>query len=232
MRHFSQTLAFGLLVAVSQAAAQKQSWKDSDLHQILLPTAAPPDDPEDSYTCVFLNASQYFDPPQPTGALKTAFWEYGDELIASCVDDGGKVEECWPAKQQWCDFTTKAPTAQTSALSAWGSSATSWWADHSSDAVEVATECPQNWFNAMLDLAVNRQWLNLTIAWSACDEEQDQSVSSIQQTTSTSAAPGSTRSNQRAAATEVPGGSGSFKRDDKWRMAGGGFAAAIANAAF
>lgn len=230
MRQFYLLSVSALLARAPLAAAQAQSWKDSDLHQTLLPTTAPPDDPEDSYRCVFSNASQYFDPPQPTEALKLAFWDYGDELIASCVDSGENVEDCWPGKKQWCDLTTKAPATLTSALSAWGSSATSWWSDHSSDAVDVATKCPQNWFNAMMDLAVNRQWLNLTIAWAACDEDQIEPISTGQGPTSTFAAPGSTGQNQRAAATDLPGGSG--RLDDKWKIAGGGgVAAAIANAA-
>ncbi|KAL2210411.1 hypothetical protein CC79DRAFT_1365804 [Sarocladium strictum] len=191
-----------LVATISLAAAQEQLWKNSGLDLALLPNSSPQDDPEDSYQCVFSSASQYLDPPQPTGVLKTAFWDYGDEIIASCVDGGEKVQNCWPAKVQWCDFTTKASVTLTSALSAWGSSATSCWSEHNSAAVYVATECPQNWFDAIMDLAVNRQWADLTIAWSACDEEQQEAASS-----STSEALGSTERNDRTAATDAPDGS-------------------------
>lgn len=222
-------------IAFPPLSAGQKPWKDSTVHEILLPTAAPPLEPEDDYQCVFSNVSQWFEPPKPTGDLMDAMFDYGDELISACVDAGDdlEVDECWPNKDQWCDFTTEAPASVTSDLEEWGSLATSWWAAQSSDALSAASECPQNWFDAMIEMAPNRQWLNLTVAWAACDEDykEPDTTTTSADSEGISAAPGSTKTSKKVAATDLSGRAATYRADDAWKVAGGGVAAAVANLA-
>ena len=97
-----------LLTSAYFANAQKDKpWPDSTIHSILLPSDPPPEEPEDSYDCVFENVTQYYDVPKPTGVLLDALFDYGDELFEECVDrSGADYSDCYPEKEQWCAFTT------------------------------------------------------------------------------------------------------------------------------
>ncbi|PQE31423.1 hypothetical protein CJF32_00001976 [Rutstroemia sp. NJR-2017a WRK4] len=117
---------------------------------------------------------------------------------------------------------------------AYGSTAFAWWAAHSSNAVELAKECPDGWFNAMLVLPGGQTWFNLIVIFAACRTE-------VLVATTTSPAfnsgPRARKQEQRlfrdpivsATVTPQSGGAGRGEDLEMWVMAGTGFVAAAAN---
>ncbi|PQE29061.1 hypothetical protein CJF30_00004077 [Rutstroemia sp. NJR-2017a BBW] len=135
-----RTVVLLAIVSILEAA---NGWADSALYKTLLPTVRLPTT-RDPRQCVVANLTQYFNVPTPTGSLLDALNSYGAELIAPCtlpaIDElyGG----CFPGKDDWCKFTTAAPISVLPDHQSYGSTASAWWAAHSSNAVDLAKECP------------------------------------------------------------------------------------------
>lgn len=130
---------------------------------ILLPTD-PPSGSEDSWECALSAYTPFFSPPLPTGAVLSALDSYGDKLIADCTE----LECPYPDATRWCGVTTAAPTAVLPAYTSYANSASVWWANHSSSAIELAEECPHYWYTALTKDPAAASWLNLTIANAEC----------------------------------------------------------------
>ena len=112
---------------------------------------------------------QYFDVPKPTGSLLTALMSYGNNLIKTCTATGTDVLACpFPDRSRWCAFTTAAPTPVLPAYSTYGSVVSSWLSVHSSKAVSLAQQCPNGWYNAMMDTPGGQAWLNETMVFAEC----------------------------------------------------------------
>lgn len=144
------------LLAASTAALDPSSLS------AILPTAKPT--ATDDWFCALSAYSPYFDPPKPTGTLLSALQSYGDKLLESCTE-----KRCpYPDATSWCGFTTAAPTAALPAYTSYASSASVWWANHSSSAMELAQECPWYWYDALTDKPSTGGWLNMTIINAEC----------------------------------------------------------------
>ncbi|KAB2108664.1 hypothetical protein AG0111_0g2613 [Alternaria gaisen] len=149
---------FLLAASASRVAVLDLSWIS-----ILLPNS-PPAGFDDYPDCTVSTYTPFFDPPLPTGAVRSALDSYGDELIADCTG----LECPYPDATRWCGITTAAPTAVLPAYTRYASSASVWWANHSSPALELAEECPHYWYTALTKKPTAGTWLNLTIANAEC----------------------------------------------------------------
>ncbi|PVH94909.1 hypothetical protein DM02DRAFT_495904, partial [Periconia macrospinosa] len=129
---------------------------------IILPTAKPTI--TDNWYCALSTYSPYFNPPKPTGTLLSALQSYGTKLEETCTET-----RCpYPDATSWCGFTTAAPTAALPAYTSYASSASVWWANHSSAAMDLAKECPWYWYDALTDIPSTSGWLNMTIINAEC----------------------------------------------------------------
>ena len=156
----------------------------SDLrHAVLVPTASPTvGEPGvsgllDPWPCYATNATKYADVPQPTGALLSAIQTYGQSLIqATCTEPVGRLYYCaYPASTRLCGFSSvaAAPSASATMLAAysgWASSASSFWAAHSSAAVDYAHQCPNSWWELLHGFGLPGAdfWLNTTLVYAGC----------------------------------------------------------------
>ncbi|KAL2755626.1 hypothetical protein ACRALDRAFT_211175 [Sodiomyces alcalophilus JCM 7366] len=182
----------------------------STVHEILLPTEAPELEQPDPWICPASNLTQFFDVPLPPADLEEAMLEYGDEYREQCTITGrAAILGCFPSKEYWCQITTAAaPGALVDYLS-YGSAASSWWEEHSSSAVKLASQCPDNWYNAMFDLPGGATWLNLTLIFGACYADavattgSELSLSTLS-TASSTPMPGSSGMSQSATTTPTP----------------------------
>ncbi|KAF2162372.1 hypothetical protein M409DRAFT_58466 [Zasmidium cellare ATCC 36951] len=182
-----------------------------DLPQLLLPTASPITTESDPYQCATEYLPEYFEtsqPPQPTGALSSALLSWGHHLNSEepCTFTGTKRLICpFPAPSRWCAFTTAAPTNMLPAWSSYGSSASSWWDEHSSSAVSLAQLCPSGWYNAMWRTPGGRTELNRTLIMSQCYEEALTTASTITPTEpATTSVPERTRNSPAVTITSGP----------------------------
>lgn len=143
----------------------------ANVQDFLLPTQSPTG-PKDARHCTTEQPQLYFHVPKPTGALLSALQSYNNDLIKDCAASTTNVygyEACdFPAPAEWCAFSTAAPTAVRSDFSDYASTASSWWAARNSDAVELAEECPHEWFKAMLGVPGGAAWLNQTLILGQC----------------------------------------------------------------
>lgn len=100
------------LLAIATIFGTANAWTDSAVHETVLPTVEPTTT-RDPWQCVTANLTQYFDVPKPTGSLLDALDSYGDKLIESCTLTGiDRINGgCFPAKEDWCKFTTAAPAS-------------------------------------------------------------------------------------------------------------------------
>lgn len=130
---------------------------------ILLPTAKPTIT-QDSWRCALENYKPFFQPPKPTGTLLSAIVSYGDKLIESCTE----LICPYPDATKWCSFTTAAPSAVLPAYTSYASTASVWWANHTSQAMDLAAECPHYWYDAMSEDPSAAVWLNQTIIMGDC----------------------------------------------------------------
>ncbi|OAG23529.1 hypothetical protein CC77DRAFT_1086568 [Alternaria alternata] len=127
---------------------------------ILLPTTTP-SGPQDPWECTLSAYTPFFNPPLPTGAVKSALDSYGDGLIADCTG----LECPYPDVTRWCGITTAAPTAVLPAYTSYASSASVW---------------------ALTKKPTAGTWLNLIIANAECfgkapeDDASSIGTSSIQ----------------------------------------------------
>ncbi|RGP63226.1 hypothetical protein FLONG3_9982 [Fusarium longipes] len=126
----------------------------------------------DPWQCATHTFESFFDVPKPTGALLDAILDYGDTLLDGCkatLTDAMGMPVCtFPPQSDWCAFSKSAPSSLLTAYSAYGSSASSFWVEHSSEAVKYAGYCPNGWFKAMTSLPYGAVWLNDTIAFAGC----------------------------------------------------------------
>jgi len=144
--------------------------------QLTLMPIAEPTTTRDPWYCATESIAQYFDMPKPTGALLDELLIYGDKLIEDCTltitPSATVVPTCpFPERTSWCAFTTAAPQEVLPAYSSYASVASSWWAAHSSRAVEVVQSCPNTWISEMREALYGEVWLNNTIAFAGCYAE-------------------------------------------------------------
>ena len=136
----------------------------SALYATLLPTA-PPTVTKDPWQCATSNISQYFDPPKPTGTLLSAIVSYADEIFESCSSAAG----CdFPPQSKWCRVTSAIKGTMIKSYVTYASSASSWVATKSGAMVAAATECPNTWWNSMIQTPNGDIWLNDTLIFSEC----------------------------------------------------------------
>jgi hypothetical protein len=228
-----------VLLATAAITTTTNAWTDSAVYQTVLLTDVPTVT-RDPWQCATANLTQYFDVPKPTGSLLTALESYADKLVASCTFTGVDFlgGGCYPAHDEWCKFTTAAPASVIPDYKLYGSAASAWWAAHSSNAVNLATDCPGGWYNAMFELPGGPTWLNNTINFAACYADAvvtTTTASSSKSASTSSTATATTRPGVTASATasvtpaptnSVMGRGGHL---GMWMMAGAGFAAAAAN---
>jgi hypothetical protein len=141
-------------------------------HKILLPRDVPTVT-RDPWQCATVNATQYFDPPKPTGTLLTALFSYADKLYEGCVPvadpSGNKDPACpFPDALKWCAITNTLAPAMTPAYWSYASSASSWWSAKSSGASSVVRRCPNTWYQIMRETPAGETWLNDTIIFAEC----------------------------------------------------------------
>ncbi|CEI67929.1 hypothetical protein FVEN_g7795 [Fusarium venenatum] len=126
----------------------------------------------DPWQCATHTFQSFFDVPKPTGALLDALMDHGDAIQKGCkstlTDAMGKPACTPPPQSDWCAFTKSAPSSLLTVCSSYGGTDSSWWAEHSSEAVEYAEYCPNQWFRAMTSLPYGAVWLNDTIAFASC----------------------------------------------------------------
>ena len=144
--------------------------------QLTLMPIAEPTTTRDPWYCATESIAQYFDIPKPTGVLLDELLDYGDKLIEDCTltitPSATVVPTCpFPEWKSWCAFTTAAPPEVLPAYSSYASVASSWWAAHSSRAVEVVQSCPNTWISEMREALYGEVWLNNTIAFAGCYAE-------------------------------------------------------------
>ncbi|KAF5542205.1 hypothetical protein FPHYL_11596 [Fusarium phyllophilum] len=188
----------------------------------------------DPWQCATHTFESFFDVPKPTGALLDAVLDHGDAIQKGCkstLKDAVGMSVCtFPPQSDWCAFTKSAPSSLLTAYSSYGSSASSWWAEHSSEAVQYAEYCPNRWFKAMTSLPYGPVWLNDTIAFAGCyaaAHATGEPKTTLKATATTK--PKATDTGATATAADGRGSAG--KRDDvgMWVVAGTGLAAAAAN---
>jgi hypothetical protein len=101
-----------ILLAIATVSWTASAWSDSAVHETVLPTVQPTTT-RDPWQCVVANLTQYFDVPKPTGSLLDALNSYADKLLEPCtLAPIDRIHgECFPAKEDWCKFTTAAPAS-------------------------------------------------------------------------------------------------------------------------
>ncbi|KAL2210421.1 hypothetical protein CC79DRAFT_1330787 [Sarocladium strictum] len=225
------------------SALSAQPWPDSTIHSILLPSDPPPMDPEDSFECVFENVTQYYDPPKPKGALLDTLFDYGDAMFQACDEateateaTGADHYDCYPEKDEWCKFNTERPDKLSDDLSAWGSTVSSWWAEHSSKAEEVAVDCPQYWFDAGAESLDMRNWLNKIVIFAGRGVDSPPGADTtttrevLMGTTTTGTESGEETSAVPTSKTQPDqddAGPRRMGREEMWKLAGVGVVAAV-----
>ena len=138
--HVVQTTALLLQTAASVTPA----------HKTLLPRDVPAIT-SDLWQCATVNATQYFDPPKPTGTLLTALLSYADKLYENCTSIEDHTDEVFPTcpfpdASRWCAFTNTVAPSITPAYWSYASSASSWRLAKSSGALTVVSRCPNTWY--------------------------------------------------------------------------------------
>ncbi|KAM0491922.1 hypothetical protein ACHAP8_010295 [Fusarium lateritium] len=175
----------------------------------------------DPWQCATQTFESFFDVPKPTGALLDALMDHGDAIQKGCkstLTDAMGMPACTaPPQSDWCAFTESAPSSLLTAYSSYGSIASSWWAEHSSEAMEYAEYCPNRWFRAMTSLPFGAIWLNDTIAFAGCyaaAHSGDKPSENLQATTTTEPTPTYAGTSAAASATESVNSVGG-KQDDR-----------------
>ncbi|KAJ3456231.1 hypothetical protein MRS44_016254 [Fusarium solani] len=143
----------------------------ASLFDTILPTERPTitsDPPE----CTTRSFESFFDVHKPTGELDSAFLSFGSELNKGCestfIDVMGRSACTNPPRSKVCSFSDYVPSTLLSEYWSFGGVASSWWAEHSSQAVENAAYCPNRWYRAMKAVPYGEVWLNDTLAIVGC----------------------------------------------------------------
>jgi hypothetical protein len=66
--------------------------------------------------------------------------------------------------------STAVPSSDLADFRSFTSSASSWWAAHSSMIPDTQEQCPDSWENAKMDFPAGEIWLNATIALADCED--------------------------------------------------------------
>jgi hypothetical protein len=141
----------------------------------------------DPWMCATKNLTQYFDVPKPSAALLSALESYGDVLLKPCLATatGLDILSCSVSETtKWCAFATDAKPVIQTRYSVYGNSAASWYGAKSAAIESVKIDCPVTWekFGAL-----DKAWLNQTIAHAKCyDEAHPKASASMSSTSSTS----------------------------------------------
>ena len=143
----------------------------ASIFDTILPTTLP-SETTDPWECTTKTIEAFFDVPMPTGKLFDAVLSFGDDLQKGCkstLSDYLGMPVCeYPPHTKWCSFEQAAPATLISEYSSYAKTASSWWARHSSAAVDEAELCPNRWFEAMMYFPGGPSWLNGTIAFAGC----------------------------------------------------------------
>ncbi|KAK4447350.1 hypothetical protein QBC34DRAFT_496219 [Podospora aff. communis PSN243] len=197
----------------------------------LLPTVSPTVD--DGQECATETYETFFSVPKPTGDVLKAIQSHGEVLRkASCTLTGADELDCpYPDGKLWCGVTSSMPASVSAGYAAYGSSASAWWAEHSSAAVKLATDCPRNWFDE-LEWSNQARWLNNTIIMAECYVEGKQTGGGSAITTGPTATPRPAGSGTQTVASTTTSTNRAVKRNDPglWAVLGGGVAAMAAGA--
>ncbi len=217
------TLFAGLAAAFTGTVAV------SATHVTLMPRAEPTTVTRDPWQCATTNLTKYFDVPKPTGSLSTALESFNSELRKTCLAAGTPLLYCpFPAQSSWCGFTTAAPSEVLPDYSSFGSRVSSWWSQHSSEAVSLAKKCPVGWSNAMFAGGHGETWLNTTIAFAECYAEAHTTDESSTTRPTATALSGVTRGGPTS--TDAPDSAVGRAEGAKMLMVAGiGFAAVAVN---
>ncbi|RDL36322.1 uncharacterized protein BP5553_05674 [Venustampulla echinocandica] len=226
---FCFLLAFLLTNALNAASSST----NTEL-AILMPTAPPTTTTRDPWECATENITNYFDVPTATGALDTALISYGRSLFQTCTLTGLDRTACRnPDSSAWCAFDTVAPSTLLSAYSSYASLASSWWSNHKSGALSLASNCPQNWYRTGSQNLFGFGSLNDTINVVGCYASAHPTSGSATATpTGPIATPGSKVTMSGPAPTSTKGANSAFGRAgniDIWMVAGSGIAVVAAN---
>jgi len=227
-------LLIGVLSASAHVAhAATTSGTSQPAWAALLPTVIPPED--DHWQCATETFSPYFQVPKPTADVLTAMQSYFSKLRSeSCTLTGADELDCpYPDATRWCGITSTMATSVSAAYSAYGSSASSWWAAHSSRALELARDCPVGWY-AEKEWSGQATWLNNTIIMAECYAAAHTAGASITKAPTATPRPGvtgtSTPAKTTSTSTSSSRGRGQAEAPGIWAIVGGGVAAVAAGA--
>lgn len=145
--------------------------QQSEVYSTVLPAEPPMITTADHWSCATKDIASYFLPPTPTGALSTARLSYG-RSVQPCTYTGVEAFDCpFPDKSLWCGFSTAVPSTLKDEYAAYGSTASSRWAERSSAAVSLAIACPHSWWQAKDRVSFGAENLNFTIIEAECYTE-------------------------------------------------------------
>ncbi|PFH63365.1 hypothetical protein XA68_12329 [Ophiocordyceps unilateralis] len=158
------------------ALVLKVSSTAASIFETLLPNETP-SITKDPWTCTTEILRRFFDPPLPTGSLRSAFrscrHSYLDECTSRGLDrpDGLGMPMCpFPGQSTLCAISTAMPSSLLPEYSSYISVASTWWAANKDEAVRLAEYCPSRWYSAMMAMPAGRERLNSTIALAGCYE--------------------------------------------------------------
>lgn len=136
----------------------------------LFPTGAPTITRDDPYQCATADIAQYFDDmPKPTGNLETALQSWASVLEAELPCTLEDFLNCqFPAPSRWCGFSTAAPPQVLPDWTTYANAAAAWWAQQSSGATSIASQCPQRWYTIQAGTLGAALWMNQTIFSGEC----------------------------------------------------------------
>ncbi|RSM04593.1 hypothetical protein CEP52_006776 [Fusarium oligoseptatum] len=206
----------------------------ASIFETILPTERPTitSDPSE---CATRSLESFFDVRKLTGELGSAFLSFGSELNKGCkstfVDVMGNTACTNPPRTKICSFSDYAPSTLLSEYWYFGSMASSWWAEHSSQAVENAAYCPNRWFRAMRAVPYGEVWLNDTLAIVNCyvEAHATSTSSDTQVPTSTNSIGVSQTGVAATVTTENSNGIGRSQNVESWAVIAAGLALGAVN---
>lgn len=144
----------GIASAALVATAEPQQSKSSPGQVTATPTlhGAAKRWVPDPTECETENLTPYFNPPTPTGELKTALNDYlisqgashcSKSIATFCEELNGSA---------WCQFTSVAPTSLLEAYTTHASKLSVWSSKLSSGLAALPTKCPLSWDNWRFEL--------------------------------------------------------------------------------
>ena len=122
----------------------------------------------DPWECVLANVTKYFEVVTPTGVFSEALMSYGLVLVKPCLATATGLDglDCTVTKSEdWCAFSTTAPSAIATSYASYASSAADFWRSNSASISSVSSSCP-NWWGR--PDAVQHVWLSQYITHAGC----------------------------------------------------------------